>query len=150
MADATAADLEPGKSIEPTVINLRTQLVKTGRSRELLADGEHMTLRIHCYAPGIGEHGLHAHLDEEHIFIVLDGCARFSGIDGPLPLMTKNQGIALPKGCFYEFANAGDTPTRRFPSRPSSTAPSSNRGVVRLGIAAASSRIPSCRRTAGP
>jgi hypothetical protein len=24
--------------------------------------------------------------------------------------MTKNQGIALPKGCFYEFANAGDKP----------------------------------------
>ena len=24
--------------------------------------------------------------------------------------MTKNQGISLPKGCFYEFANAGDTP----------------------------------------
>ncbi len=110
MADAIAAEREQGKSIEPTVINLRTQLVKTGRSRELLAEGEHMTFRIHCYAPGIGEHGLHAHLDEEHIFIVLDGCARFSGINGPLPPMTKNQGIALPKGCFYEFANAGDTP----------------------------------------
>ena len=110
MADVTAAELEQGKSIEPTVINLRTQLVKTGRSRELLAEGEHMTFRIHCYAPGIGEHGLHAHLDEDHIFIVLDGCARFSGINGPLPLMTKNQGIALPKGCFYEFATAGEEP----------------------------------------
>lgn len=110
MSEVSQAELEEAREIEPQTLSLRTQLVQKGRSREMLADGEHMTFRIHCYAPGVGEHGLHAHLDEDHIFIVLEGTARFSGVNGPLPELTKNQGVALPKGCFYEFANAGDTP----------------------------------------
>jgi mannose-6-phosphate isomerase-like protein (cupin superfamily) len=55
-------------------------------------------------------HGLHAHFEEEHLFIVLLGEAVFAGIDGPLPALTRNKGIWLPKGCFYEFYNPGPGP----------------------------------------
>ncbi|MCH8139784.1 MAG: cupin domain-containing protein [Proteobacteria bacterium] len=71
----------------------------------------HSTFRVVCYAPNQGEpHGLHAHTDEEHVFVILHGCANFSTIDGDLPQLGKYQALWLPKGCFYEFANAGDTP----------------------------------------
>jgi len=110
MASIADSVLEECRGIEPKVLTLRTQLVKKGRSRELLADGDHMTCRIHCYAPGVGEHGLHAHLDEDHIFVVLQGEAQFNGINGPLPRLKKNQALALPKGCFYEFGNPTDGP----------------------------------------
>ena len=50
------------------VVQLKTQLVKEGHTRNMLAETDLMTLRIHCYAPGIGENALHAHTKEDHIF----------------------------------------------------------------------------------
>lgn len=50
------------------VVQLKTQLVKEGHTRTLLAETDLMTLRIHCYAPGIGENALHSHTKEDHIF----------------------------------------------------------------------------------
>lgn len=108
---ASHEDLQKFREIEPQIISLRIPLVETGMTRELLAHGDHSTLRIHCYASGMGEdHGLHAHIEEEHGFIVLMGTAQFSGIGGKLPPVGKNQGIYLPKGCFYEFVNIGTEP----------------------------------------
>ena len=62
------------------VVQLKTQLVKEGHTRHLLAETDLMTLRIHCYAPGIGENALHAHTKEDHIFLVLDGAAQFTRV----------------------------------------------------------------------
>lgn len=107
----TEADLEKCREVRPEIIDLRTQLISSGMTRELLAKGDHSTFRIHVYATGLGEdHGMHAHIEEEHLFIVLQGRAQFAGIDGKLPELKKNQGIWLPKGCFYEFYNPGDEP----------------------------------------
>ena len=65
------------------VVQLKTQLVKEGHTRTMLAETELMTLRIHCYAPGIGENALHSHTKEDHIFLVLQGTAQFNtGRDG--------------------------------------------------------------------
>lgn len=113
MATATASqeDLQRFRQIEPEILSLKTPLVSKGMTRELLAQGDHSTLRVHCYASGMGEdHGLHAHVEEEHTFIVLHGEAQFYGISGKLPLLRKNQGIYLPKGCFYEFVNPANEP----------------------------------------
>jgi hypothetical protein len=41
---------------------------------------------------------------------VLQGEASFSGLDGPLPVLKKNQALMLPKGCFYSFSNESDEP----------------------------------------
>ena len=48
-------------NVEAKVVQLKTQLVKEGHTRHLLAETDLMTLRIHCYSPGIGENALHSH-----------------------------------------------------------------------------------------
>ena len=47
--------MENGKEVLAKVVQLRTQLVSQGHTRHLLAETDLMTLRIHCYSPGIGE-----------------------------------------------------------------------------------------------
>ena len=104
--------MENGKQTEAKMVKLRTQLVKEGHTRNLLAETDLMTLRIHCYAPGIGENALHSHTKEDHIFLVLEGNAEFNtGRDGKTILnASKHQAIVLPPGCYYQFRNSGDTP----------------------------------------
>jgi mannose-6-phosphate isomerase-like protein (cupin superfamily) len=99
--------MENGKS--PQLFKLRTQLLSKGRSDYLLANTDLMTVRIKCYAQG-GENALHAHPAEDHAFIVLDGAARFFGRDGEISVLSKNQGIMLPRGAYYKFESCGDTP----------------------------------------
>jgi mannose-6-phosphate isomerase-like protein (cupin superfamily) len=69
-----------------------------------------MSFRVMCYAPGIGENRMHAHLEEDHIFVVMEGEAQFSTLDGPLPVVGRHRAIVLPKGCFYRFSNPGSGP----------------------------------------
>ena len=102
--------MEVDQSVEPQIVQLRTQLVKKGRSRRLLAETDYSTFRIHCYATGTGENALHAHLTEDHIFVVLQGAATFTGSNGWHAKLGKNNAIVLPKGCFYQFANYGEEP----------------------------------------
>src|SRR3954466_11325675 len=104
--------MENRKQPQAQVVQLRTQLVREGHTRHLLAETNLMTLRIHCYAPGIGENALHAHTKEDHIFVVLQGTAQFiTGRDGKTVLTaSKNQAIVLPAGCYYQFCNSGETP----------------------------------------
>jgi mannose-6-phosphate isomerase-like protein (cupin superfamily) len=104
--------MEITKNVEPQVVQLRTQLVSEGHTRHLLAETDLMTLRIHCYAPGIGENALHSHMKEDHIFLVLQGTAQFNtGRDGKkIVQASKNQAVVLPAGCYYQFCNSGATP----------------------------------------
>ena len=102
--------MEIDKNIQPQIIRLRTQLVKKGRSRKLLSETDYSTFRIHCYATGTGENALHAHLTEDHIFVVLKGVATFTGLNGEIAKLGKNNAIVLPKGSFYQFANYGEEP----------------------------------------
>lgn len=93
----------------PKIFHLKTQLLSKGRSDYVLADTDLMSVRIKCYAQG-GENALHAHPAEDHVFIVLDGAARFVGPEGEITVLTRNQGIMLPKGTYYRFESCGDTP----------------------------------------
>ena len=94
------------------VVKLKTQLVSEGHTRHMLAETDLMTLRIHCYAPGIGENALHAHTKEDHIFIVLQGTAQFNtGRDGKTIVdAIKNHAVVLPAGSYYQFCNSGREP----------------------------------------
>ena len=94
-------------AVKPEILSLRTQLVSQGHTRILLAETDNCTFRIHCYGPKSGENGLHAHIDEDHIFVVLEGEAQFYDLDGALPVLKKHQALMLPKGCFYSFSNDG-------------------------------------------
>src|SRR3989442_13538377 len=88
------------KDAAAQVVQLRTQLVSQGHTRHLLAETDLMSLRIHCYAPGIGENALHSHTKEDHIFLVLEGTAQFNtGRDGKKELKaSKHQAVCLPAG----------------------------------------------------
>jgi mannose-6-phosphate isomerase-like protein (cupin superfamily) len=99
-----------GTAVAPQLINLRTQLVSQGFTRVLLAETDNSTFRIHCYGPKSGENGLHAHVDEDHVFVVLQGEAQFYDVNGPLPVLRKHQALMLPKGCFYSFSNDAEEP----------------------------------------
>ena len=92
-------------AVKPEILSLRTQLVSQGHTRVLLAETDNCTFRIHSYGPNSGENGLHAHTDEDHIFVVLEGEAQFYDLDGALPVLKKHQALMLPKGCFYSFSN---------------------------------------------
>src|SRR6184192_1708403 len=91
------------------VVQLKTQLVKEGHTRDMLAETDLMTLRIHCYAPGIGENALHAHTKEDYIFLVLQGTAQFNtGRDGnSVVSATRHHAVVLPAGSYYQFCNSG-------------------------------------------
>jgi mannose-6-phosphate isomerase-like protein (cupin superfamily) len=111
MTDATTLMPAQAKArVQPQILSLRTQLVSAGHTKDLLAENDGMTFHIHCYGPKGGENGLHAHINEDHIFVVLQGEAQFSDLDGPLPVLRKNQALMLPKGCFYSFSNESTEP----------------------------------------
>jgi mannose-6-phosphate isomerase-like protein (cupin superfamily) len=95
---------------EPEILKLRTQLVSRGHTKELLAETDLMSFHIHCYGPKGGENGMHAHLDEDHLFVVLQGEAQFQGVNGALPPVTKHQALFLPKGAQYSFSNEATEP----------------------------------------
>src|SRR3989442_15121816 len=93
------------KDAAAQVVQLRTQLVKEGHTRHLLAETDLMTLRIHCYSPGIGENALHSHTKEDHIFVDLEGTAQFkNGRDGKTVVEArKHQATALQGRCTHHF-----------------------------------------------
>jgi mannose-6-phosphate isomerase-like protein (cupin superfamily) len=93
----------------PRTFRLATQLLSKGRSDRTLAQTDFMSVRIKCYAQG-GENVLHSHPGEDHAFIILDGEADFFGKNGEIGVLSKGQGIILPRGCFYKFKSCGDTP----------------------------------------
>src|SRR3954463_2612880 len=105
MTDSTLASAPRGLDAQPVIeseiLTLRTQLVSSGHTKDLLAETDNTTFHIHCYGPKGGENGLHAHVDEDHLFVVLQGEAQFFDRDGALPVLRKNQALMLPKGCFY-------------------------------------------------
>src|ERR1044072_4922674 len=94
------------------IVQLKTQLVSEGHTRFMLAETDLMTLRIHCYAPGIGEEAVAADTQEVHMFVVLEGTAQFNTErDGQTVLTaTKNHAVVLPAGSYYQFCNSGQTP----------------------------------------
>lgn len=100
----------PGSEKPPEILSLRTQLVSAGHTKHLLAKTDMMTFHVHCYGPKGGENGLHAHVEEDHIFVCLEGEAQFRGLDGLLPPLKKHQALFLPKGCMYSFSNETDSP----------------------------------------
>ena len=50
-----------------------------------------------------GENGFHAHPNEDHTFLVLQGKARYYDADGGYTDVGKHEGIMLPAGAYYWF-----------------------------------------------
>jgi mannose-6-phosphate isomerase-like protein (cupin superfamily) len=91
----------------PTLFELKAQLLDQGRTMDLLAATEHLCAHIKVYAEG-GENALHAHAEEEHLFVILAGEATFRlGKEEKLQKRGKYEGIMIPAGSLYWFVSSG-------------------------------------------
>jgi mannose-6-phosphate isomerase-like protein (cupin superfamily) len=88
---------------------LRAEMLKQGRSNQIVAKTDHMTVNLKVYASG-GENGLHNHTDEDHFHLVLQGSARFYGPRGETLECGQYEGIMLPSGSFYRFEATSKEP----------------------------------------
>jgi mannose-6-phosphate isomerase-like protein (cupin superfamily) len=93
--------------VKAQVFSLKTPLLSDGRTNQSLAETDLLKLRIKVYAEG-GENGLHAHHDEDHSFVILQGQATFHDEDDNTTVVNKYEGIMLPRGAFYWFQSTGD------------------------------------------
>lgn len=82
------------------------QLLSSGQVTEKLVVGEHLWLHSKVYSRG-GENALHAHLQEDHAFFVLQGAVEFSFGDGSTERAQKFEGVMIPKGTMYKFEAQG-------------------------------------------
>lgn len=94
---------------KPVAFKVRGQLLDQGRTETVLAASNNLTLRLKIYAAG-GENGLHAHANEDHIFVILQGSAEFLDDEGVLAQLGQYEGIILPKGSFYCFTATSTEP----------------------------------------
>lgn len=90
------------------VFNLKTPYLKQGRTTDIRARTDLMTVTMKVYAEG-GENGMHNHPHEDHSFIVLEGEATFHiETDDNMKVVRRYEGIMLPKRTNYWFQSTGD------------------------------------------
>jgi mannose-6-phosphate isomerase-like protein (cupin superfamily) len=94
---------------QPSFFHLRAQLPKQGRTDTPMAATDRMWVVLKTYAQD-GENELHAHPNEDHVFLVLQGEADFYGPKDETRRVTKFDGILLPRGTFYWFRAVGTEP----------------------------------------
>lgn len=82
-------------------------LLSEGSSMRLLAQTDEFWMHLKIYSTG-GENGLHAHTDEDHAFVVLQGQATYVDGDGTERVVNRYEGVLVPKGALYRFQSSGD------------------------------------------
>ncbi len=93
---------------EAAVFDLRTPYLQQGRTTEVRASTDLLTVTIKAYAEG-GENAMHCHTTEDHAFIVVEGQATFHvDREDNIKVVNRWEGIMLPKGTFYRFESSGD------------------------------------------
>jgi mannose-6-phosphate isomerase-like protein (cupin superfamily) len=89
--------------------NLTTPLLSEGLLTKFVAAAGKMDVAMKSYARG-GENTLHAHTKQDHLFVVLQGRARFCDQDGNERELGLHEGILMAKGWFYKFESSGNEP----------------------------------------
>ncbi|RUP24864.1 MAG: cupin domain-containing protein [Curvibacter sp.] len=87
---------------QPSFFHIRTQLPKQGRTNQVLGASRYMSVVLKTYASG-GENEIHAHSNEDHVFVILQGGAVFHGPNGETREAGRNDCVLLPAGTFYWF-----------------------------------------------
>jgi len=90
----------------PSFFHLRAQLPRQGRTDTPMAATDRLWVVLKTYAAD-GENELHAHPNEDHVFLVLEGEAEFFGPKGETRRVKKYDGVLLPRGTFYWFRAVG-------------------------------------------
>jgi mannose-6-phosphate isomerase-like protein (cupin superfamily) len=90
-----------------TTFKLEAELLDQGRTMDLLARSSVLAAHIKVYAEG-GENAMHAHTQEDHLFVILGGEATFHlGADDAISVLRKHEGVIIPAGSFYWFISTG-------------------------------------------
>src|SRR5262245_1744908 len=85
---------------QPSFFRLKAQLPRLGRTNVPMAASKKMWITLKTYAHD-GENELHAHPNEDHMFVVLQGQASFRGPNGEEKTIGQHEGVLLPHGTFY-------------------------------------------------
>ena len=93
----------------PSFFKLEAQLPLDGRTNIPMATSANMWVVLKTYASG-GENELHAHPNEDHTFVILQGAARFYGPKGEEKVIGAGEGVLLPRGTFYWFQTVSKEP----------------------------------------
>ncbi len=86
----------------PSFFQLRAQLPRQGRTNQILAATPNLSVVLKTYASG-GENELHAHPNEDHVFVIMHGAATFYGPNGETKQVGKNGCVLIPRGMLYRF-----------------------------------------------
>ena len=78
-----------------------------GRLNIDLAQTDLMWLSLKVNAEG-GENAVHAHTNEDHAFVVLEGEVTFFDENGDGKILSQYEGILIPKGAYYRYLNTGE------------------------------------------
>ncbi|MDA1036306.1 MAG: cupin domain-containing protein [Chloroflexi bacterium] len=100
---ATETDTTPKTS----TFSLKGPYLSEGRVNIDLARTDTMWLSLKVNAEG-GENAIHAHMNEDHAFLVLEGEVTFYDENGGEKVCGQYEGINIPKGAFYRYLNTGD------------------------------------------
>jgi mannose-6-phosphate isomerase-like protein (cupin superfamily) len=84
-----------------------TPLLSAGNTQTLLAKAPSLWAHVKVYASG-GENGVHAHPDEDHLFVVLAGEATFVGPDQSETVVGSYEGMMVPRGAAYAFRSSAE------------------------------------------
>jgi mannose-6-phosphate isomerase-like protein (cupin superfamily) len=90
-----------------TVFHLGAQLLDQGRTMDLLARTDVLAAHIKVYAEG-GENTIHAHAEEDHLFVILAGEATFHlGKEDEIKVLHALDGVIIPRNSYYWFVSSG-------------------------------------------
>lgn len=98
--------IETKTTPETYTFAMKSNYLSEGRINIDLAKEDVLWLSLKVNAEG-GENAIHAHMQEEHAFIVLEGEVTFFDKDGEGKVLRKYEGIMIPKGAYYRYLNTG-------------------------------------------
>jgi mannose-6-phosphate isomerase-like protein (cupin superfamily) len=97
---------ETKSSPDTYTFSIKGPYLSEGRVNIDLAKEDVLWLSLKINAEG-GENAVHAHQQEEHSFIVLEGEVTFFDKGGNGKVLHKYEGIMIPKGAYYRYLNTG-------------------------------------------
>jgi mannose-6-phosphate isomerase-like protein (cupin superfamily) len=106
MQATAAARKETNEKPKAYTFSLKTPYMQQGRVTQLVAETANMWIHTKINAEG-GENEIHAHRDEDHSFIVLEGEMSVFDENGNEMKVEKYQGVMIPKGAYYRYLNTG-------------------------------------------
>ena len=103
----TATDTKPRK---PQQFDYAPpEAFKTGKAIVNLGNSGHLRGTVQVVKKGAGDNNLHVHTGMDGFYMVLKGEVTFYGLDDEvLGVFGENQGLTMPHGNAYWFANTGD------------------------------------------